>query len=71
MTNANLLVNCMLYEDISLEQLADALSMSPNDLFDKLFGNVEFTPDEIRSIVVILGLTKEETDAIFVKEVSK
>ncbi len=65
---ANLLMNCMWYEDISPEQLADVLSITPNDLFDKLFGNVEFTPEEIRQIVVILGLTKEETDAVFGKE---
>jgi hypothetical protein len=58
----------MWYEDISPEQLADVLSITPNDLFDKLFGNVEFTPEEIRQIVVILGLTKEETDAVFGKE---
>lgn len=65
---ANLLLNCMWYEDISPEQLADVLSITPGDLFDRLFGNVEFTPDEIRQIVVLLGLTKEETDSIFGKE---
>lgn len=64
---ANLLLNFMWYEDISPEQLADALSITPGDLFDRLFGNVEFTPDEIRQIVVLIGLTKDEEYEIFYK----
>lgn len=63
--NASLLMNCIWFEGMSPGQLADALSITQGDLFDKLFGNVEFTPDEIRKTVELLGLTKEETDAIF------
>ena len=55
---ANLLLNYCWYEDMSPEQLADALSITRSDLLDRLFGSVEFTPDEIRQIVVLLGLTK-------------
>ena len=64
---ANLLMNCLWYEDISPETLADALELTPEELFQKIFQEKEFTSGEIRRIVGLLGLTEEETDTIFFK----
>ncbi len=64
---ANLLMNCLWYEDISPEMLADTLELTPEDLFRKIFQEKEFTSEEIRRIVGLLGLTEEETDTIFFK----
>ena len=62
---ANLLMNCLWYEDISPETLADVLEITPEALFSKIFQESEFTMEEIRRIVGLLGLTEEETNAIF------
>ena len=64
---ANLLMNCLWYEDISPEMLADTLEITPETLFQKIFQEKEFTLGEIRRIVGLLGLTEEETDTIFFK----
>ncbi len=64
---SNLLMNCLWYEDISPETLADALELTPEELFQKIFQEKEFTLEEIRRIVGLLGLTEEETDTIFFK----
>ena len=64
---ANLLMNCLWYEDISPETLADALELTPEALFQKIFQEKEFTSEEIRRIVGLLGLTEAETDTIFFK----
>ena len=64
---ANLLMNCLWYEDISPEMLADTLELTPEDLLRKIFQEKEFTLEEIRRIVGLLGLTEEETDTIFFK----
>ena len=64
---ANLLMNCLWYEDISPETLADALELTPEALFQKIFQEKEFTLEEIRRIVGLLGLTESETDTIFFK----
>ena len=64
---ANLLMNCLWYEDISPEMLADTLELTPEDLFRKIFQEKGFTLEEIRRIVGLLGLTEEETDTIFFK----
>ena len=64
---ANLLMKCLGYEDISPEMLADTLELTPEDLFRKIFQEKEFTLEEIRRIVGLLGLTEEETDTIFFK----
>lgn len=63
----NLLINCLWYEDISPETLAATLSLSPNELFEKLFGHSEFTDEEIRLTVGLFGLTEEEMETIFFK----
>lgn len=34
-------------------------------LYDKIFGDSEFTIDEIRKIVALLGLTETEVNDIF------
>lgn len=62
---SNLLMNCLWYEDISIDELAGVLKISSEALFRKLFQEEDFTPDEIRKIVGLLGLNEEETDAIF------
>lgn len=62
---SNLLMNCLWYEDISPEELAKELNLTPNKLFDKIFADDEFTFEEIRKIVALLGLTEEETNMIF------
>ena len=62
---ASLLMNCLWYEDISPEDLANALEITPEDLFRKIFQEEDFTLGEIRQIVGLLGLTDEETDTIF------
>lgn len=63
--NGNLLINCLWYEDISSEQLAEFLELSPWILFDKIFGGSEFTIDEIRKIAALLGLSESEINDIF------
>lgn len=61
----NLFMNCLWYEDISLDELAEVLHLTSEELFHKIFREEEFTPEEIHQIVVILGLTKEEENMIF------
>mgnify|MGYP007022417818 CR=1 FL=1 len=63
--NGNLLINCLWYEDITPEQLAEFLELTPEILFDKIFGVSEFTITEIRQIVALLGLTETEVNNIF------
>ena len=62
---SSLLMNCLWYEDISPEELANVLEITPEALFRKLFQDEDFTLGEIRRIVGLLGLSNEETDAIF------
>ena len=62
---SSLLMNCLWYEDISPEELANVLEITPESLFRKLFQDEDFTLGEIRRIVGLLGLSNEETDAIF------
>ena len=64
---SNLLMNCLWYEDISPEELANILEITPEDLFRRIFQEDEFTLGEIQRIVSLLGLTNEEVDAIFFK----
>lgn len=62
---SNLLMNCLWYEDISPDELAAVLELPSEKLYDKLFGDEEFTPEEIKTIVALLGLTDEEANTIF------
>lgn len=62
---SNLLMNCLWYEDISPEELANVLQLTPEALFRKIFQEEDFTPNEINQIVGLLGLTEEETNHIF------
>ncbi len=62
---SNLLMNCLWYEDIAPEELADVLELTPEALFRKIFQDDDFTPGEIRRITGLLGLTEEEVDTIF------
>lgn len=63
--NGRLLMNCLWYEEILPEQLAELLELTPEMLYDKIFGVSEFTIDEIRKIVALLGLTETEVNDIF------
>ena len=62
---SNLLMNCLWYEDISPEELADVLELTPEALFRKIFQEEDFSAGEIRRIVGLLGLTEEEVETIF------
>lgn len=62
---SNLLMNCLWYEDISLEQLTDVLGITLEQVFRKIFQKEDFTLEEIKKICELLSLTKEETDIIF------
>ena len=62
---SNLLMNCLWYEDIAPEELANVLELTPERLFQKIFQEEDFTLGEIQRIVGLLGLTKEEMDTIF------
>lgn len=62
---SNLLMSCLWYEDITPEELAAHLEMTPETLFRKLFQEEDFTEEEIRKIVELLKLNLEETVAIF------
>ena len=62
---SNYLMNCLWYEDIQPEQAAQTLKISPEEFYDKVFGNKQFTLDEIRELSALLGLTDEEIDMVF------
>lgn len=62
---SNLLMNLMWYVDITPEDMAERLELTPEALFRKIFQKEGFTPDEIKQIVGLLGLTAEETNTIF------
>ena len=62
---SNLLMNCLWYDDVSPEELADVLQITPEDLFRKIFQDKEFTLEEIRRIIGLLSLTEQEADYIF------
>lgn len=65
---SNYLMNCLWYEDIPPEQAAQTLKISPEEFYDKVFGNKQFTLDEIRELSALLGLTDEEIDMVFFGE---
>lgn len=62
---SNLLMNCMWFEDISPEELAERLELTPEALFRKIFQKEGFTSGEISKIKGVLGLNEEETNTIF------
>jgi len=62
---ASLLMNCLWYENISPEELADALELTPEDLFRRIFQEEDFNLEEIQRITGLLGLTPEEVETIF------
>lgn len=64
---SNLLMNCLWYEEIAPEELADILSITPEELFRKIFQEEDFTLEEIRRIVGLLGLSEDEMERIFFK----
>ena len=68
---SNMLMNYLWYEDISPGELANILELPPETLYRKIFQDEEFTPEEIRKIVGLLGLTEDETDTIFYPEAQK
>lgn len=62
---SNLLMNCLWYEDISPQCLANTLSLTPEALFKKIFQEEDFTQEEIEKICELLDLTDEEQSIIF------
>ena len=62
---SNLLMNCLWYEDISPEELANILEITPERVIDFSGNYEEFTLGEIQRIVGLLGLTEAETETIF------
>lgn len=62
---SNLLMNCLWYEDIAPEQIADVLEITPEQLFRKIFQKEDFTLEEIKKIGDLLALTDEEKNTIF------
>ena len=64
---SNLLMNCLWYEEIAPEELADILGITPEELFRKVFQEEDFTLEEIRRIVGLLGLSEDEMERIFFK----
>ncbi len=62
---SNYLMNCLWYEDIPPEEMAERLELSPEVLFRKIFQEEGFTPGEISKIKGILGLTNQEVNEIF------
>ena len=61
---SNLLMNYLWYEDISPDDLAKVLNIPPETLFRKIFQEEDFTEEEIRKIVGLLGLNDDETRLI-------
>lgn len=62
---SNLLMNYLWYVDISPDELAAVLELPSEKLYDKIFGDDDFTPEEIKTIVALLALTEEEMNMIF------
>lgn len=60
-----MLMNCLWYEELTPDELADALELTPEALFQKIFERSDFSEEEIRKMVMLLGLTEEETERIF------
>lgn len=58
-------MNCLWYEDIAPEQIADVLEITPEQLFRKIFQKEDFTLEEIKKIGDLLALTDEEKNTIF------
>lgn len=61
----NYLMNCLWYGEILPQQAAQTLKISLEEFFDKVFGNKQFTLDEITKLSALLGLTDKEIDMIF------
>ena len=61
----DLLMNCLWFEDLAPDELADALELTTEALFEKIFGKSGFSNAEIRQIMMLLGLTEKEAERIF------
>lgn len=62
---SNLLMAELWYQELSMNEVADALRLPVDRLFAKLIGEEELNLEEIRCLKNLLGLTHEETDRIF------
>ena len=61
----NLLLNELVYQDIPVDEAADALGLRPDQFLARLFGKVEFRLEEIQRMKELLALTDEEVDTLF------
>ncbi|MCH3961279.1 MAG: hypothetical protein LKF53_02815 [Solobacterium sp.] len=69
--NCNALKAKMLIKNVNADEMISTLGISRSAYFRKMNGTVEFTRDEIESIIKKLSLNSEETMNIFFeKEVS-
>lgn len=66
--NVNLLKSELLKNDMTMQDLADELSLSYWSLTSKVRGDYEFKQGEIQKIAKILKLDSEEINKIFFSE---
>lgn len=59
------LIKALWYEDVTPGDWADELGITPEALFQKVFGHEDFTAAEIRRLSARLDLDAEEEDRIF------
>ena len=59
------LMEALCYQDIPVDEAADAIGLRPEELLARMFGVKEFCLEEIQRIKALLGLTNEEVDEIF------
>ena len=62
---SDLLMNCIWFDEMTPEELADALELTPEALFRKIFGDDAFSEEEIRRTMMLLGLDENDAERIF------
>lgn len=65
MTNTNKLKGKLAERGMTQSQLAEAIDISASSFSFKINNEVEFKVGEIKRIQNVLGLTRDERDAIF------
>ena len=63
--NSRYMINCMWYEGVSVDDMANCLGISKQELYDKIYGEREFTPEEREKAAELLKLTREEAAEVF------
>lgn len=65
MVNRKLLLGKAMTKNISCKDIAEALSINPATLSQKLGNKSDFTIKEVQTIRKLLNLTQKETESIF------